>query len=302
MSLLTTRHVIETDFEPDDLIAIKMHACKSNDVILTVIVGEGRPNDKIPHVQDFLNKLCILYPNAYKTIDVVQGLGSEKAFPVKESTVIRDTDEVILANYVNVYATNPNVVYMMKPPREAMLTKVDCHLTRAICYGSFNWRTLGLKVTDFRDLMSRYLQFTYFDSFSVIGQDNSFSFVGKANAVDDQIRRSIFKWNTHQLNTVENALKTETDPGKIERKLKIINNIKKSVEDQYVAADVCLFGECGYTHIRPVILIDFNKDGYPIWAADENSSRHCDALLGEGLSDAAKKYRRDQLIAHIDSI
>jgi hypothetical protein len=243
-------HVIETDFEPDDAIAILAHASQFTNINLTVIVGESKPWHKIPVVQKFFEELTKKYPDAYSSVHVVQGLGSKKKYPVAEQTEItEDTEETILANYTTAYSTNPAMAFMMKPPREAMKLKIQCPNTIVYCYGSFNWRTLKLPTQDYQDLMSRYLRFYYFDSFTAIGEKNSGMFNGATNAVNNQIKDLIIKWNNHIIADCEDDLKElmakenrdEKDEKSIARTQKIIDNVSAGLNEQFVMADITLF-------------------------------------------------------------
>ena len=78
-------HIIETDFEPDDAIAILAHANISVNIHLTVIVGESKPNNKISCVKKFFKELRVKYPNAYEDVNIIQGFGSKKMYPIEYS-------------------------------------------------------------------------------------------------------------------------------------------------------------------------------------------------------------------------
>jgi hypothetical protein len=72
-------HIIETDFEPDDMIAIAAHANRYKRIDLTIFVGESKPNDKIPMVKKFIDSLTTKYPDAYNSVTIFQGIGSKKS-------------------------------------------------------------------------------------------------------------------------------------------------------------------------------------------------------------------------------
>lgn len=269
-------HVIETDFEPDDAIAILAHASQYTDIDLTVIVGESQPRKKIPLVKRFFNALKLKYPNAYNSVTIFQGIGSNKKYPELSyptfiatsilpdpgveirNTILRnysiddgvpqeDSEQTIFTNYVNAYAVGPTMAFMMKPPREAIKLRIQCPNTVVYCYGSFNWRTLKLETKEYQDLMSRYSKFYYFDSFTAIGEKNSGLFEPSTNDVNNQIKDLIVKWNNHIIedckkDLVEMKEKETPDEKAMARTQKIIDNITTAgVEKQFVMADVCLF-------------------------------------------------------------
>jgi hypothetical protein len=283
-------HVIETDFEPDDAIAILAHASQFTDISLTVIVGESKPQHKIPIVGKFLEDVSKMYPRAYSSITIVQGLGSKKKYPVDEQTeIVEDSEQVILDNYIKAYATNPTIAFMMKPPREAMKLKVPCPNTMVYCYGSFNWRTLKLPVQDYQELMSRYAKFYYFDSFTAIGEKNSGMFKGTPNNVNTRISELIVKWNKHIIADCENDLKEyeskpEKDEKGISRTKKIIENVSAGLTEQFVMADVCLL-LCPLP-TEQVKLEEITP--YPKWVAAPDSNVY--------VFDSRTESRREKLI------
>jgi hypothetical protein len=194
-------------------------------------------------VEAFYRDLIECYPKAFKQLMIIQGLGSVKKYPLENKSGVAQTEDKILSNYKAVYALNPSLVFMMKPPREAMITKMNCPDTVVFCYGSFNWRTLNLPLEDYQALMGRYKTFHYMDSFSVIGELNSFQFHPKPNGhgVQTRITDMITGWNHHILDKCRQDLASSTDENEINRSKKIITNIETKETTQFVLADVCLF-------------------------------------------------------------
>jgi hypothetical protein len=286
-----TTHIIETDFEPDDAIAIVSHAALNDGVNLIVIVGESKPNNKIKLVNDFFNILTKEYPNAYSSVKIIQGFGSKKKYPAEEQLDIpEDTEEVILKNYVDAYASGPAFAFMMKPPREAMITKVNCPDTIVYCYGSFNWRTLKMETSAFTDLMSRYKTFYYFDSFTAIGAANSGMFKFDSNPINDLIKGLIVKWNNHIIDSCKKDLLTETDEKSIERTKKIITNVEAGINEQFVMADVCLL-MCPFP-TEQVELVEVSP--YTKWTKSETSNVF--------VFDGNFGLRRELLLANITKL
>jgi hypothetical protein len=301
-------HIIETDFEPDDAIAILAHANISVNIHLTVIVGESKPNNKISCVKKFFKELRVKYPNAYEDVNIIQGFGSKKMYPIEDQTeYIEDSEDTILQNYTIAYSKNPEIVYMMKPPREAMKLKLVCKQTVVYCYGSFNWRTLKLPVQDFRDLISRYKKFYYFDSFTAIGEKNSGMFNGSPSAVNSHISDLIIRWNKHIIVDCENDLnklmtKENNDENEknISRTRKIIDNVSKGKDKQFVMADITLFLCPPPT--EQVDLLDVNP--YPKWVPSTTSNVYVfssSPVFPEG-STSETNDRRNKLINELNLI
>jgi hypothetical protein len=293
-----TSHVIETDFEPDDAIAILAHASQFTNVDLTVIVGEGKPHNKIASVGKFLEDVSKKYPQAYNSITIKQGLGSKKKYPADDQTEIaEDSEETILANYTNAYSTSPAFAFMMKPPREAIKLKLQCPNTTVYCYGSFNWRTLKLETKEYQDLMARYAKFYYFDSFTAIGQKNSGMFKGTPNKVNDRISDLIIKWNHHTIANCEKDLaeyeakpEAERDQNGIDRTKKIIESISAGINEQFVIADVCLF-MCPLP-TEQVKLEEINP--YPKWVPAPDSNVY--------VFDSNLDARREKLLENLTKL
>ncbi len=271
-----TSHVIETDFEPDDAIAILAHASQFAGIDLIVIVGESKPQNKIAAVGKFLEDVSKKYPLAYTSITIVQGLGSKKKYPADDQTEIaEDSEQTILDNYAKAYSTSPALAFMMKPPREAIRLELQCPNTIVYCYGSFNWRTLKLPVQDYQNLTSRYAKFYYFDSFTAIGEKNSGLFKGVPNDVNTRISDLIVKWNTHIIADCEKDLaeyvskpEAQRDERGIARTKKIIENVSGGIHEQFVIADVCLF-LCPLP-TEPVKLEEISP--YPKWVPAPDSN------------------------------
>ena len=261
-------HVIETDFEPDDAIGMLMHAKQSHGINLTVIVGESHAAKKMHLVSDFYERVQTNFGGAYLHVEIFEGISSAKKYPLGIDSDYQTEEQCsILDKYKAVYARNPDVVYMMKPPREAMMTEVLCPNTEVFCYGSFNWRTLKLPVEDFQKLTSRYKRFNYFDSFTVIGEHNSAHFLPPPQSVDFGITKLIIAWNQHIVKECEMNLTKSVDKDEIARTLKIITNVKDNLTTQFVVADVCLFA--GLLPNKPVRLVSVKP--YPKWESWESS-------------------------------
>ncbi len=293
-------HIIETDFEPDDAIAILVHASECCNIDLTVIVGESVVCNKIASVKKFFNELRVKYPNAYSRINIIQGLGSNKKYPSEDQIeYTEDSEDTILKNYSSAYTSEPEIAFMMKPPREAMKLKLVCKKTIVYCYGSFNWRTLKLPTQDYKDLISRYNKFYYFDSFTAIGEKNSAMFYGKSNAINSLISDLIIRWNKHIIEASENDLKklmekenTDENEKNINRTRKIIKNVSEGLNNQFVIADVTLL-LCPLPS-EQVELVDVSP--YPKWVPSTASNVY---VFGD---TSETENRRKKLIEDLEYI
>lgn len=287
-------HIIETDAEPDDLIMMRAHAASHTDVSLVVIVGEAKPHCKMPLVKRFYNLLQKAYPRAYSSVDFFQGLGSSKDYFDTVDSEDPQAEDVILLNYKIIYSGQPALVFMMKPPREALLTKIQCPNTIVFAYGSFNWRTTKQPVSEFQALTKRYERFYYYDSYSAIGEKNSFLFQPKygVEPVDDvnvAIMDAITAWNCLILQKTTESLAKELDETERKRKQKLVDNVQQGLHEQFVMADICLL----YCPLptKPVDLHSF-KNGYPVWTPNKNSNTFV-------FSEEGKEKRREELMEQI---
>lgn len=259
-------HVIETDFEPDDAMAIYAHASINKGIELYVIVGEGNTNSKIMQVKQFINFTMFDYPDAYKSVNIIKGFGTNDT---------KEESENILKNYKQIYDKNdkkPSISYMMKPPREAIKLCINCPETTIYCYGSFNWRTLGLCKENFINLMSKYKKFYYYDSFSTIGEIN----YGLYEGTNAHIKNMILKWNRSVLKKCKSSLEeyskkesiSEKESHDIKRIAKIVESISTGIDKQFIYADICLM-LCPVP-TKQVSLESF--DYYPVWKKSKNSN------------------------------
>ena len=287
-------HVIETDLEPDDIIAF-WGIYKNFPPVeeLVVFVGESHePQKKLTHAIDVFRALQTAFPNRARRVIVVAGLASNKEFPyIRANGVELDVlvaKDFVLEDYQGVYQRGPELAFMMKPPREAMLVRVYCRNTEVFCYGSFNWRTLKCGASDLIELTSRFKRFNYVDSFSAIGSRNSAHILvnthGEFRAL---VARAVLAWNQHIIRDCEEDLKTETDPEGRARSQKIIDNISKNIETQFVMADVCLS-----FLPKPVHRVALQKfESYPTWVDSDDSN-----VFVHTYSEEDKNFRRVALL------
>lgn len=304
MSSENKNQVIETDGEPDDFMAMLIHGSKNVDkmVNLTVIVGESNASKKISAVVSMFEQIKKYYPTSYESVNVVKGLSSTKKYPFtnEEGKVVEEKGtedspeerEIILSEYKKVYGQNPTLVYMMKPPREAVcLITTDqdfkCEETIVHAYGSFNWRTLGRSVEEWNKFMSSYKKFYYYDSFTAIGEKNSGNYGGN----DPTILELINNWNTLVLNkSIADLANAKDEEGK-KRSEKIISNISAGMKTQFVMADVVLFIDT----LPDVPVILDSMAPYPVWKPSEDSN----AYIFNNIDEAK---RRADVVKLVESV
>jgi len=284
-------HVVETDFEPDDGKGIKAYAARCDNVDVVFFVGESQPSHKIPYFTEFMNLITEAFPHAFASIRIFQGLGSDKGYPLCEpSTIEADSEATILKNYADVYAQEPSLAFVMKPPREAVALKLGCPKTNVQAYGSFNFHALKKSEEEIDAYMKRYRQFYYYDSFTAIGSRNVGMHTGDASKVDKFIGNMIFKWNTHIVEQCHTKLKTDTDEKSIARTMKIIENVGANIHQQFVMADVCLI-LCPLPTVR--VKLESMKP-YPVWVPSEDSNIY--------VFDDNKEERREDLIKQLEAM
>lgn len=296
--------VIETDGEPDDFIAMLIHGSKNIDkkIKLTVIVGESNSSKKISHIESLYEQIKKYYPTSYETVNVVQGLSSTKKYPffdedgkIYEEKGTEDGPEdreIILSEYKKVYDQNPTLVYMMKPPREAMYLATNdpdfkCSRTTVHAYGSFNWRTLGRSADEWNKFMSSYQTFYYYDSFTAIGEKNS----GNYNGNDGIILELINNWNSLILKKSIADLPNAKDEESKKRSEKIIANISKNIKTQFVMADIILFLDA-----LPDVRVSLESmSPYPVWKQNDDSNVFV-------FNNGGEENRRADVVKLIESI
>lgn len=269
--------IIESDFEPDDLIFIKHCVLNHIGELFIIIVGESIiVNHKMKFAEKFMSSLNVNFV-------IHKGIGSTKDFPrmfEEEENKLEETKlEEILENYEKIYK-DPTIIksYMLKPPREAikLLEKQENKYDfEVIAYGSFNWRTL--KIEDpliFTKLMKQFKKFIYIDSFTAIGENNSHFFLSeKESLTNNLIKELIYKWNEHIINEAKKVINDESiSEDKKYFSRKIINNIEKiGIDKQFVLADVSLllinYFSSDLIPVELESLKPFNK-----WTPDETSS------------------------------
>lgn len=283
-------YVLETDVEPDDLIAIElMHSKLKTPIKITFIIGEGKAVNiyaKIALMTEFLSPMTM-----FRDVDVINGLSSDKDYPL-ESEIIPQFNNNVLEQYESVYRAKPKYAYMMKPPREAFQLKLHCPDTEVIMYGGFNLRAIGCGVDEVDAFMHRYGRFTYIDSFRLIGEKNSATYTG-SNKI---IRNLVQSWNAHIVSDMKKGLDalaakedSEKKTASIARKQKVIVSVEKDPM-QFVLADVLLFSPSMYLEPIKVTKVE------PYFEC-----MHCEGetVFAPMCTDAEKELNREEILKEI---
>ena len=269
---------IDTDFEPDDALAIKeifnMRDEEENGS-LTVCVGESvYPAKKLAEVQAFIDALQYSHRNPFPVVTIFAGLPSTQDYPYAPQQGDHPITNDALTLHAQHMAT-AELYFLFKPPRELMAnTDLDLKHVRAMAYGGFNFRTLGLSTAEMQGFMTRFDLFYYFDSFSTVGSNNSHNFrphpIG--GPVNHMIVNLITRWNTHVIEDCQ-----------LDEKI-----IASGLHSQFVLADVCVVMSPSAPSV-PVRLVQV--DPYPTWERDENSTIF---VFMDG--EEEKKQRREFIV------
>jgi hypothetical protein len=177
------RIIIETDLEPDDIMFIgnfldraRTKSCSFDDTDdIAFVVGEGHDTRlKVVILKELLATLPV---SSTRKIRIIQGLPSstlERPYPTKNLpqewlTRVQDepyfSEEEVLAKYKELYDyMSPHVVYMLKPPREAMflMSKINTSTTVCHSYGGYNYKVLGGSIDWVNSLARQFKEFRYY--------------------------------------------------------------------------------------------------------------------------------------------
>lgn len=289
-------HIIDTDFEPDDLVAITgIASLLSEPSNFRIVFGESdEPWRKMDEVLVFCKDLMKKFP-FFSNYELYTGFASGKSFPYaskREDCSLPSWNETIYDSI------GEATVWMLKPPRE-LLMKSKTDLQRMLkgktarCYGSFNFRAMAQMdnaLDKMNDLMSSFDAFYYFDSFTCIGQNNAHNW--RAGGL---IGDAIVRWNERILFECKRDLEAIENGGdqiKVDRKRKIIANIESGLHTQFVLADPCVvFAPLPELRVRLVKMIP-----YPVWENDERSN----VFVYGDISEYATTKRRECVVNSID--
>ena len=288
---------LETDLEPDDLIAMKI--MKSQGIFFDKIVcGEGNIDKKMHR----LIKYFTCKSNSDKKFDLMDScggvlkgigysthyvhlIGSDKDFP--------DNYEYALENYLK----NNKRMIILKPPRElynmylsnpektkSLLKKAECFM-----YGSFNLRCLKADATQLANFMNLFGKLYLYESYyaskgdNTINKQNYPNFTKLVALMGDDVKDIITEWDNYIVkdcfNTCNEILMREeleelkdlseyhiklsdSEAARYHRNYKVYKNISENKEGQFVLADVglalCMNDETLWENAE----LSFDSNGY----------------------------------------
>lgn len=185
---------IETDLEPDDVLAIDILR-KKGYFLHTIVCGEGNVDRKIHRCMNYYGKQIYdencdgdnlvtcgrWYCKDEKSCRFVKGFGSCKDFPEwhNDNTVNLYSTEYYdeLKNYVK----DNDTMVILKPPRELyelfcknesdfseLLKNVNCYM-----YGSFNIRCINPDKKKMVEMFKSFKTFHLYESYAASGSDNN---------------------------------------------------------------------------------------------------------------------------------
>ena len=283
---------IETDLEPDDILAIDVLQ-KKND-IYAYVCGEGNADKK-------MNRLLHYYGKTSAQL-YIKGKESDKDFPEPY-----DTTDVTNANVKNVNEymselknftdAKGKTMVIIKPPRELYelflsnqeetkktMSNMDCYM-----YGSFNLRSLNANKEQLKEFLSSFKNLYIFETHYALGSVNSvnpdifkaYPTLTKANyfaEISKQWNDYIVKDCKDTCNSIINKndgviLSLEELPKEILNKLndnqkaryhrnyKCYKDVSKYNENQFVMADIGL-ALCFDKELWTPVTIYFDDKGY----------------------------------------
>lgn len=270
---------VETDLEPDDVLALKVLQRKTH--ISNIVVGEGNSKIKVNRIKNYVKLLGLA-----SCTRIIKGIGSKKPFPMdgREFDLLDQHDKHTNSNikvfhheqqyvkdiveYINSNQT-PTLI-ILKPFRELMKywKQIPTELiekTTIWIYGSFNFRTLmndktnSTNTEQILNILHSFHRVYLYESFFATGENNdinklnmpkvyeTFSSLKHIDPFFNVFEQLMFNWNTHMLQSSWKTVKKckenqeyQDVSGKCDRALKIVNNIGIHFNFQIVCADLAL--------------------------------------------------------------
>jgi hypothetical protein len=310
---------VETDLEPDDVLAIDILQRKGY-TMHTIVCGEGKEK---------VNR-CLAYYD--KTVpNIVKGHDSNKDFPEPAKYKNYVSSLTYSTNYkeqLKSYLESNTKLVIMKPPRELfemfladrestkqLLKNVTCYM-----YGSFNIRSLKADKKDVLEFLNSFGNLYYYESYRASGSCNSVSSDTYANfsklkacdnfyeimdAWDDYILKdcidtcnSITGKSGETLKTLDEYVNdgdlskefvdglSQDVKGQYDRNYKCYVSVVKNKGQQFVLADVGL-ALCIDKAVWDRVSLDFNDAGYTVYT--ENPTGNTCSVNGIGI-DTLKLY------------
>jgi hypothetical protein len=317
---------VETDLEPDDILAIDVLRKKRE--VYAYVCGEGNVDKK-------MNRLSHYYGQTPAQL-FIKGKGSDKDFPepYDSTDVSKPNANLKTANeYMSELTTFSNAkgstMVIIKPPREIyeqfllnptetkkLLSNMDCYM-----YGSFNLRSLKANKEQLKDFLSSFRCLYIFETHYGLGSKNSVNpdiFKAYSSLANAKHFTEISKqWNDYIVTDCKdtcNSIINKTDdqivsldklPEEILSKLddnqkaryhrnyKCYEDVSKYNENQFVMADIGL-ALCFEKELWTPVTIDFDDKGYTQLTKTDFSNAYTvfatETLKSELLDDLEKQY------------
>ena len=264
---------IETDLEPDDVLALYVLPNAKY-----YVVGEGNANIKYNR----MIRYCSMLGNLNAT--VIEGTCSDKNFELDgkefENLDTQTCSESYIDHFTN-FATGQNpVMFSLKPMRELLnkyvkdpiLIKYLVSKITLYVYGGFNFRCLAWKnKKELLELINSFKKVCIYESFFVSGEINSMNKLNAprlynylkdhANNYTTTLSKLTYNWNKSILDDMVLSLKKEKlDDNTRHRHQKVVDNVTGNEEFQYVIADFALAAV--YRDIEPLPVTNLKFDNY----------------------------------------
>ena len=297
---------IETDLEPDDVLAIDILKKKNYDISVYVC-GEGDIDNK-------MNRLLYYYKNIYTDFSdkFIKGIGSNKDFPEPYTEPINSKNIINNINYIDnlkEFIIENNTIIIIKPPRELyqaylnnreetkkIMSNINCYM-----YGSFNLRSLNVNdLNDLKEFLLSFKNLYIFETYYAFGNDNTvninnylnFHYLKKNKNFDEITKQwneycikdcidtcnSIINKNNKTIISLNNlpdeitANLNNNDKEKYNRNFKCYESIKIYNDNQFVMADVGLALCFNNNKYWTPVNINFDNNGYTILTKTNKSN------------------------------
>lgn len=291
---------VETDLEPDDLLALRMKPLRSANYY---VVGENmNPNIKYNRMREYAR----LLGNSHAKI--IEGRKSKTPFPNEgaefPSLPKHVCTEIYLPNFIKFAQSKSPIFFSLKPARELMfefkkdpsamrklLTNVDGYF-----YGGFNFRSLlaeGLTEGNLVDLLKCFKKVVIYEGHYVSGDNNTINrnnfpllaqfLVGVSNEeYIGTFLRLIKVWNTHiKERCLKNLEKCSLEQKK--RNQKILDNLSGHEDFQLLLADFALIAIHDVIPPIPVKNISFDSNKYTLFDFDLDTNETTNLFMYQNI-------------------
>jgi hypothetical protein len=269
---------VETDLEPDDILALYMQPLSTN--VDYYVVGEGNANIKYNRMKRYAQLL------GNEKAVIIKRIGSSARFP-EDGQEFEDLEtsveqEDYLTHFKKFANSDHPTMFSLKAMRElineylkdkSLIIPLLSNITLYV-YGGANFRFVGDTVLE---LLKHFKEVHLYESYYATGENNSITkdnfpeLYQLENEYLNTWKRSISLWNTHLLRSMQNRLKKTVCPHKIKRLSKIVANIQGHQEDQLLMADFAMIASIYHATPSPITNLRF-ENNYTVFDWAEQSS------------------------------